>query len=652
MSYRDIIGIIENNPNSQFDNEHFAQFKGYNDSLGYDPVRLGLPDGVLDFDRLKGDREILISHFISCGYSTWPSKKIDRRFAKHVALFRASLDIYEEFSSDQVFTKSELYYRSLSEGAAFTDYIKKCRATCLRAYSAETDTEVEEEFFCNNYTGYNSIIHERYLLHWDARKDALDYPFSLMPDKENPRDIKIFEGYLDKMFKEFRLDEVDKELELDMLKGLQPTKMYDSNKKKTFLMREFWNSDIDMSGPYFAKRVVVPIEPGNIRDAGVGDPGSVLKVKILNMMARRISDKLPHSANTDGPTANARYKRVLKKNSFLHLDFKKYGLTAPRSLMNAVIRRLGKTFEVDTKDLEVNEFYLELEDRVIKTNRGSVLGWLDPIMAIGISAILCHLSSEEGLNFDHIGFNDDFELSKRSLSDVKGTLELLRIAVITEMHSWDIPISINKTYGSKASVFLERYCYYQREYDLDMYKEQLTVKAYARSLVTTNIYQAKLFFAAAWEWTKNDYVRDRCIDTCPIEFRKEEITLPLWAGGWTLQNKNGMDYSFENSDRLGIRLGLELSKFKPKRYSNRLEHPSSHAKIVQASNNKAWNADSAELEMLRLGFTESVDKINEETEWYASAVRTLADIFEGRDKLFPEAVVRVVLKATRAMVGD
>jgi len=127
------------------------------------------------------------------------------------------------------------------------------------------------------------------------------------------------------------------------------------------------------------------------------------------------------------------------------------------------------------------------------------------------------LSTKEELGFDFVTFNDDVEISKRCQSAPKETLELLRMATIAELDSFDIAISIDKTYGSRASVFLERYAYYSRNYGLDMYKEQLTVASYAKSLVTTEIWQAKFFYSAAELWTKSKYATDRCIDTCPME---------------------------------------------------------------------------------------------------------------------------------------
>jgi hypothetical protein len=611
----------------------------------YDHVRYGLPSGVVDFEKTRVERELLISHYFKYGYDSWPASALSSRFRKHVALFRASLDLYEVFSTTKVFCKDELYVRCLKEGPSFTEFIKKARSTCLRAKTSETITEIEEEYYFEEYDGYNSIIDQRYLIHWDDRADIDDIKYAFIPAEESR--TKDFQKCLDKLWKDFRLDECEWPSKFDMIGAMKNTKMYDpTGTGKTALMREFWSTDIDPKGPYFAKRSVVPTHPGSTRDTGVGDPGTILKVKQLNALARAISERLPYSANAPGNMCNARLKRVLKKNLFLHLDFKKFGLTFPRALMNALIRKIAESSGMDLDHLIINEFYVEIDGETYSTERGTMLGWLDAINSICVSAIL-HSMTEE-LCFDFITFNDDVEISKRSASAHAETLELLRGAVIAEMDSYDIPISLSKTYGSKASVFLERYVYYQREYGLDMYKEQLTVAAYAKSLVTEFPWEAKMFFAAAEQWTKSAYATDRCIDTCPIEFRKEEKTLPLWAGGWYIRREKGLDTSLKYCDQLAIRLGMELSQFRPPKYSTPITKVSSEEKIANAVQSKVHSSYSSAAARLQFDVTESRRSINSDLDLLFHSITTRCDTFQGNNQGYAEAVHSYVTKHVRA----
>jgi hypothetical protein len=636
--YNDFLGTLFE-PTEEYSSiiRERADERKWNIQTEYDYVRTGLPSGTVKFQEVNEDRKKLLLHFTHHGYDNWPYSTITERFRKHVALFRANLDFWEEFSKNKVFPKDEIYYRCLSEGPSFTERIKKTRATCYRAFTTETQTDIEEEYYSDRYDGYNSIIHEKYLIHWDDREDISDIKYAFIPTRDSHTEPfrKMFNTFWD----DFKIsDNITVPDTFDQISALRNTKMYDTKRGKTSLMREFWGPDIRLDLPYYAKRAVVLTSPGSTRDTGIGDPSTILRVKMLNAIARSVSEITPYSANADGPTANSRYKRVLRNNLFLHLDFKKFGLTFPRALMNVFIEEYGKRTGIDTSCLIIRDFYVEIDGETFSTERGTMLGWLDSINSLCVSIILHTLGKE--LKFDHVTFNDDVEISKKGISSPSETLELLRGAVITTLDKFDIPISMSKTFGSKASVFLERYAYYS-EYGIDMYKEQLTVAAYAKSCVTREIWQAKFFFGAANQWTKSKYAEDRCIDTCPIEFRKEEKTLPLWSGGWYITRKKGLDMSLRESDRLGIILGMELSKYKPKKYATRIEKVSSGRDIAEASNKKAWRATSAR--EYRAGVNlESINELNDEVENVYNSVFTRACIYAGRNQGFATAALILV----------
>lgn len=646
--YNDFIGTSEGPTDEQrelLDNR--GDHSKYLYESGYDPVRFGIPSGVVNFKGTREERKILINHFLNHGYEGWPHTKISTSFKKHVAKFRVSLDMWEAIAQDRLMDKDEIYFRCLTEGHSFTEWVKKTRSTCYRAFTSETDTDIDPEYYSDRYTGYNSLLHERYLIHWDDREDVDDIKYAFIPPRKSH--TKEFRKMVDDLFRDFRLDEIDFSSDIDMIGAIKNTKMYDPISGKTHLMREFWDSSVTTRGSYFAKRVVVPTSPGSTRDTGIGDSGTILKVKILNNLARQISDKLPYSANTDSIQANLRLKRVLKKNLFLHLDFKKFGLTFPRALINEFIRKIQDVSGIDLTHLLIENFYVEVDKEVYQTHRGTMLGWLDSINSLCVCAILHSLSKE--LGFDFITFNDDVEISKFGLSDQKGTLTLLRMGVISTMDYFDIPISLSKTFGSKASVFLERYAFYD-QYGIDMFKDQLTVESYSKSCVTKEIWQAKFFHAAANQWTKNTYATDRCIDTCPVEFRKDEITLPLWSGGWFIYRENELDLSLQMSDRLGIRLGMELSKFHPPRYSTPRKKVSSNERIFTKVENLVYNSYSPESLLHHKGYEEvTIESINDEIEYLRQYARTAADSYCGRDQEWSSRVLSLVESQEKDSLG-
>lgn len=636
--YNNFIGTLEAPDESEIRSSYERKIHQYIESHGdYDHVRYGLPNGTVKYEKEKDGIKVLLDHYFKHGYSSWPAKSLSSSFRKHVAKFRACLDLWEQFSTTKIFSKDELYVRCLREGPSFTEFIKKTRATCLRGKTSETSTDVEEDEFFEEYDGYNCIMSERYLIHWDDTDSIDDVKYAFVPRRRGR--VDDFRKKLDVFWEDFRLGECNFTAEFDMFGSLKNTKMYDPVTKKTHLMREFWSTDINITDPYFAKRAVVPTQPGSTRDTGVGSPSTILKVKLLNQLARVISEKIPFSANAPGPVANSRLKRVLKRNAFLHLDFKKFGLTFPRELANEILRKIGRETCIDVTHLLIEDFFVEINGETYRTERGSMLGWLDSLNSIAVSVILYSLIKEEGLLFDFITFNDDVEISKRAApSSLPETLELLRLGIIAELDSYDILISMNKTYGSRASVFLERYAYYTEEYGLDMYKEQLTVEAYAKSLVTEFPWQAKMFFSAAEQWTKSDYARDRCIDTCPIEFRTDEIHMSLWSGGWYLRWDKGLDLSMVDCDQLGLRLGIELSKFDPPRYATKREKPSSHRKISERVNNNCYQSYSSGMGRTIFDFTTQARELNEELEVLYLKSHAICDIYPGQHKEFAEAI--------------
>jgi hypothetical protein len=310
-------------------------------------------------------------------------------------------------------------------------------------------------------------------------------------------------------------------------------------------------------------------------------------------------------------------------------------------MMNMFIEKIGKSTGLDVTHLLLNDFFVEIDGETYRTERGSMLGWLDAINSLCVCAILHSLSKR--LGFDFVTFNDDVEISKKGYSDPQGVLQLLRIAVVTTIDFFDIPISLSKTFGSKSSVFLERYAYYE-QYGIDMYKDQLCIGSYAKSCTTEFPWAAKLFFCTAWEWNKIDYARDRCMDTCPVEFRKCENTLPVWSGGWYLSRDDNLDYSLKESDYLGLVLGGYLSEYKPKRYSQALSSRNND-KIWQAVQNKAYHAFSSSFAVQQMEVTlPRVSEVNDELEYIYHCAQTACDTFAGRDETFPEKVLDLVNK--------
>lgn len=583
--YTDFLGSLGEVPPNNRVEDTLKYVRPCNQKTDYQEVRFGVPSGTLKFEKHKSECLRLANWSLDHGYGEINIANVNHALRPHLAKFVACLDLWVNTVESRCISEDEIFFRCLTEGPAFADWLKKCRATCFRGKTSETITEVDEEYFIDAYTGYDSILHERYLIHWDDSESIDDVKYAFIPIR-NDRS-KEFRVLLDEMWSDLRISSCVKYPErFDMLGALKNTKMYDPHSRKTAMMREFWNDDINPEDAWFAKRAVVCTTPASTRDTGIGCPSTILKVKQLNALARAVSDVIPYSANTDGPTCNSRLRRVLRRNAFIHLDFKKFGLTFPRYIMNCIIEKISEDSGLDLDHLLIHNFCVEISGETYRTTRGTMLGWLDAINCIGVCAILHKVTKE--VPFDFITFNDDVEISIKT-RDAPNMLGLLRGLVISEMDHFDIITSVSKTFGSKGSVFLERYAYCA-QYGISMYKDQLTIESFSKSLVTPEAWRAKMLFAAGWLWSKHTYAVDRCIDTCAIEFHKDEITSPLWAGGWFIFVDKDLDMSLPNSSELMIHLGIELSKYRAPMYSRPTEKVSSNDKISNTVNKNCYLA--------------------------------------------------------------
>jgi len=525
------------------------------------------------------DVQILVDHYNKHGYTNWLPHLENFEFKRTVAKFRATLDAWELIPIAKVFCKDELYMRCLTEGPSFTEYIKKCRSTTLCSIVSITEVELDPQYICEGYEGYDSIFHERNLIHWDDRDSIDDVKYAFMPCTGR---IDNFQEIAESFLKTLKIDPLDFNLNMDTLGELKNTKMYDPATRKTALMREFWTDLSQLDQPYFAKRSVVLTEPGSTRDAGTGDPSTIAKVKCINKLCRTILERCGHSASAPADLSLKRLMRVLERNTYLHLDFKKYGLAFSRALQNIMLQVIGHLYSIDVEDLIITDFFIEIDGNVYKTCRGLMLGWVDCLNELCVHALLWDLSYRKNLRFDWIAFNDDVEISFYSQETNVEKAEMIRLAVLTCFNIYDIIISISKTYASRASVFLEKYFRFKPKYGLDMQKRQLSCKAYARSLTTSEPWMAKVHFATARLVWPCEELASRCILTCPIEFTKKERVSSLFVGGWYPCPSSQIDTSLENQPQELVNLSSEFKRIKLPDLSSKPVAVSTEKQIIRA----------------------------------------------------------------------
>jgi len=494
----------------------------------YESVRGKKINKCLKREEHYKDTENAINTFLEKGYRAVPHC-ISHTFSCALASFRTHLDIYDEIIKHKVFSKDEIYFRSLREGPAFTKDIKKRRMVNLQAIIALDDVELDEDYIDEEYMGYDSIIHERYLFPWSEEDTTEDYQYSLLEEGEYRDSMEVLEDYLS----DLDVQSIETHLSpFDQYKGSKSTD--NENFKKKIYLRDAWTDE--QAGPYMAVRRVITTQPGTTRDTGVPDPYTLSKVRQINQIARWIHERKPHSANVPLYMMDKRIERIAKMDAYIHIDFKKFGLTFIRSHLNNLLRLCGR------EDLVMDTFVLNTDDGPIETKRGGVLGWFDPAISIVVSAIITNKLKQFRVNATHISFNDDVEvgISGKRAADLA---VLLKPVLVQELESFGFLMSHRKTFVSREMIFLEQYYKFEdRDDDLDMRKLQLTVNSFARSLLDEIPWRAKIFYAEGAQYVKNKYVRDRCQDTIAPEFCNDEKNWDIRFGGWeTLHNEDALD---------------------------------------------------------------------------------------------------------------
>jgi hypothetical protein len=566
----------------------------------FDRPRLGIPSGFLKTDGIEDDIQRVIWRTIKSGYQHAIPKDINPELRMHLEHFRNHLDIYDKLIDKKVFSIQEIWMRSLMDRSEFTSFLKKSRKYSLQAKISLEDTLDEDDNHVHHeYSGYDSIFHEAFLPNWDDSEETEDYIYSMIPERKN---APVIESLVERLMEDYKVPKGT-----PIVHWLQPIagKKTVSDTGKTTLLKNTWHLDDEFQGRYFGKRVIVPTYPGSTRDTAVPDVFTLNALKYIGSAAREVSEKLPYSANCTFKSLNKRVGRMKRCWNYLHVDFKKYGLTAPRKVQNAVMRAIG------IPELQVKTMLLDIGDDVLQTTRGSALGWLDSLTAIGVIAILYNLRKREGWkDMDFIGFNDDFEIGFGK----HPTSELIRRKqiIIAELEAHDFILSHKKIYLSEMMIFLENYQdrFRPRGQGLDMRKLQLVTKQYANSLSTPFKWKAKVCYARAALKIRNTSVRDIC--QCSIEDRSPaENGRPVELGGWEYfldkehQSGRPLNNALEEASVAELSYFLKMQKYKE-------PHLAPKKEVVDLG--KLFKlVERKEMESIRPHYTQYLDRIKLDT---------------------------------------
>lgn len=511
--------------------------------------RYGVPTDTLDWSGCYEEREACILAFYQMPLGKLPNIR-NEKFMKHIKHFLNNLFAYDQIVQNKVFNIEEIYLRCLTEGPDFTKFIKKSRHFSLQYKISYTDGNIPDEYIHEEYDGYDSIIHERYLINWDETGDTLDWPYSLL-EVDKSKNLSQFTNDWRQLWNTYHPSYKEGKRVFTFFQKIAQKKSSLLDSKKTVDLKNTWNR-VETFGPYIASRRVVPVEAGNIRDTGVPDLVSLNKLKVLHKVVQEFCDRIPYSANTNFRKMNKRIERVRRKALHCHLDFKKFGLTFPREPINLILESIGlREYTIDV--------LLEVDGKIYETERGGVLGWFDQVVSLATITILVNLAKRENWrDFDMVQFNDDIEIGFDYISREEAHFRQQKMCL--ELESFGFLMSWRKIFTSEESIFLEDYAKFENR-GFDMTKIQLAVMPFGKALSTQSRAEAKMLFAHGACFGYTDDLRIRIQEDFAPLF-EDEYNAPIELGGWKYLGWNGLNTALEYADFHEIKYFLKMKDYK------------------------------------------------------------------------------------------
>jgi hypothetical protein len=441
--------------------------------------------------------------------------------------------------------------RSLIEGPIFTDYLKKEQGRLIReAHRYNSEKSLKEATL-----RYEHTLNLYYLINW--REECNDFDYQLIEPLEindyyGQNFFDAIESFLDKLPEKFN-PRVDPKEVLSTFSSSQSLNPQTLKSEKFYIARQRpWGRDFSTN--FRAKRCIVPVGPGNYRDA------ILLPIDVYNSL--RLADKEiiqlleyhKYSGLTLKPsTQDTRIRRVCSpkgRRLFYLRDFKKNGLTMNRELLLRTAAIIEKKFPNCHfgfyKTFRSMDVYRDDLNAWISTKRGVGLGQecalFTFIQCIIVDCIKAYVTSHLKVKIDAVTFNDDIVISVTKLDDTSWEDIISLVEEFDDDICKHLGLVVNKdkSYWSEDSIFCE-------EYTNSRFKDKKGLRecAIASACSCLNIYHAKSLIASmgnflTWSETEIEALRD-VIDFWGFEFHEQEWLLPFELGGWISDYSNGLN---------------------------------------------------------------------------------------------------------------
>lgn len=510
--------------------------------------------------------------------SGWDAKLPDEKFLeRHIAFSKTKLSIWEKYTQGtKVLTKEEILYTSLVDGPAFAKYIKKARQYNHIKYFSIIEMDFEEEYLFELWDHADSLPACDDLIFWTESSEDYEWMFTELNIQDSS--IDAFKHHFRRHIEYMKVprEKIISSLTVNLEDCKKNSKMFVPGSKKTEYNKYLLNSDkTEVEEGYYGKRTLIQVGPANARDVVIPDIDTKLKIKQLDQLFECFSIADSWCLSGKGINKEARIKKLLRCNLFIHLDLKKEGLTFPRYLIKAAAEVIEEYYNVrldNIKDFE--DLFVEIDGVTYMTRRGRSLGWgnqmCSVILSCLIQAFLWKLN-EASEKYFGVVYTDDIIIGTFT-TKYQDMHSVEIIALLNEfLGRYGFIVSYKKCYASKSPTILgqtyskESNALFRDRWGIirglqphpKTYSEADKWRMFAKALHARDHAEAKDFVnAALLAFTINaqdafDFAM-KIAEEWGQEFKNgpDEWSIPYRGGGWYTPIDENLDASYDNEEHL------------------------------------------------------------------------------------------------------
>jgi hypothetical protein len=512
------------------------------------------------------------------------NKKVSIPLTKEIIRMTYALSFWKDTPCvERKYTIKQIFERCIFEGPAFTDILKDQREYgCRKAFTVLGFQPNEKEYFVNDtLKHYNDLPTVDSLIHWAVEEEIRD--FFDYQDQDIVDSIPLPDNENKSIFKEFSKSTLAPYVwnsrvpeDIEIISKTNNTVSFDfdglcgGNEIVPMYLTRSSSLGEYFSPVFRAKRCIIDIAPGNIRDTVISTIDSYNTITWINDYILSVLDQMEESVyHSDASISTRRINTPAKLNERYHhlmIDIKKAGMTIPRELAIAVMEGIIEVME------ENNLFPDKLEKFKIRSQifknwivilndehgsavipkRGFCLGMANNMVTLILILVYrYHKSISDFRPAKMRGFfgNDDSVIcidNDSCFEDPSGLYQFWMDYHYT-LASFGIPSNKKKSFVGYHSVFFENYSH--NNYRA---KEACYASALASTMLCPSIRFAKVHVYSIVSSMKDielttsfNNILNRVILEWGYEFFEGESNFDFYLGGWIPFRRDGLSTLLE-----------------------------------------------------------------------------------------------------------